>query len=334
MSVETARASIGFFLSLPNRRGVGVLTFAGGEPLLNFATVRETAMYAAQEAQRRGRSLSFRILTNGTIMNPEIVDFLKVSRTWVQISLDGPAEVHDCNRRAKDGSSSYCLVEETINMLRENGFDRFNIRSTMCHNSPDTSSLMQSLKNHGLQNPSLRPVMAGQKSELRLDANQIADLGRYYLQQSKIAAEGLETGSDEPLLSDVLIYVERLRAGNKAKYYCGAGQTMIIVTPNGDIYPCPSLVSTPEFRIGSLAEGLLDVLRQRFRFNSVDNKRTCGSCWARNLCGGGCAAQSLDINNSIELPDPAECEIIKAKIQAAVYVYDRLVRQRAVSCSF
>jgi len=244
----------------------------------------------------------------------------------VQISLDGPAEVHDCNRRAKDGSSSYRLVETTIAALREGGFDRFNVRSTLCRNGPAIPALVQDLSRRDLPGLALRPVMADRDSDLRLDQNQIADLEAYYVEQSRLAAAG-DRDTAPALPEDVRIYVERLRMGARTQYYCGAGQTMIVVTPGGDIYPCPSLVSTPAYHMGSLAEGLSDGIVRQLRGNAVDRKRVCRRCWARNLCGGGCAAQALDVNHDIEAPDPDECRIIQARIRGAVYFYDRVERR-------
>jgi uncharacterized protein len=327
MSVETARASIDFLFSLPNRQGANVVTFAGGEPLLRFPAIQETARYATAAAQKCGRSCSFRILTNGTIMDAQILDFLKALPVWVQISLDGPAEVHDCNRKARDGSGSYRRVEATLAALREGGFDRFNVRSTLCRNGPAITALVQDLQSKNVPSLSLRSVMAARESDLRLEPSQLADLEEYYVQQSRRAADGAGDDAAPALPDDVQVYVDRLRTGARTKYYCGAGQTMIIVTPGGDIYPCPSLVSLPAYRMGSLGEGLSQTLVRQFQENSVDHKGACQPCWARNLCGGGCVAQAWDVNHSLEVPDADECRIIKAKIRGAVYFYDRVERQ-------
>ena len=39
----------------------------------------------------------------------------------------------------------------------------------------------------------------------------------------------------------------------------------------------------------------------------VDNRKGCSTCWARNLCGGGCAYDARVSTGSWEGPNPVAC---------------------------
>lgn len=93
------------------------LGFYGGEPLLHFQLVKKIVEYA--EKIFAGWSLTFTISTNGTIINEEIVEFLSAHRFKPLISLDGPAEIHDKNRKFADGTGSYQTVVSNLKKIKQ-----------------------------------------------------------------------------------------------------------------------------------------------------------------------------------------------------------------------
>ena len=54
------------------------------------------------------------------------------------------------------------------------------------------------------------------------------------------------------------------------------------------------------------------------------NKTACADCWAKYLCGGGCIANNLIMNGSLEKPYSIACEIQKMRLEAALYVQGQL----------
>src|SRR5512134_2546181 len=77
MSAETLRKSIAFLLENSGEsRNVSVVFF-GGEPLLRFPLLRDAVPVAQKMGQARGKAISFSLTTNGTLLTPEIAEFLK-----------------------------------------------------------------------------------------------------------------------------------------------------------------------------------------------------------------------------------------------------------------
>ncbi len=126
MSLETASKAIDFALSSPSKNLK--FEFQGGEPLLNFETLKFIVLEAKKRNQ--GKNLSFVIATNLALLNDEILDFCKIHRIDISTSLDGPEEIHNKNR-PRPGRNSYELTIAGIKRAREKlGFPHVNALMT------------------------------------------------------------------------------------------------------------------------------------------------------------------------------------------------------------
>lgn len=95
----------------------GAITFYGGEPLLNFKLIKEIINYLKSIGE--DNSFIYSITTNGTLLTNEIIDFLVTNDFVISVSLDGPEEIHDNNRKYIDGRGSFSTVIKNILQLRE-----------------------------------------------------------------------------------------------------------------------------------------------------------------------------------------------------------------------
>lgn len=101
MSPETARAAVGDYLRRSRNAKIPSISFYGGEPLLNLDLIRELVALVRYEGTRD----DYRIIidTNGTLLDDETVSFVVDEDLGLQISLDGPARIHDRHRRYRGG---------------------------------------------------------------------------------------------------------------------------------------------------------------------------------------------------------------------------------------
>ena len=83
------RRSLDWALEAPG--GELELIFSGGEPLLEFDLL-DRAVCHAQDNQRIGRPVMFRVLTNGLLLDPERLEFLVRNSVYVNLSFDGVDE--------------------------------------------------------------------------------------------------------------------------------------------------------------------------------------------------------------------------------------------------
>jgi len=115
---KAVEREIDLFFGYPGKRKS--LSFNGGEPLLEWDFVRKTCEYAGRQARKKGIALEGVIVTNGTLLRQEHVDFLVRNGISIRISIDGDKKTHDKSRpfSAKGGKSSFDAIMRNIATLR------------------------------------------------------------------------------------------------------------------------------------------------------------------------------------------------------------------------
>lgn len=92
-----------------------VISFYGGEPLLNFDAIKMIVKYMNQY-YLKNISFSFSMTTNGYLLD-KYIDFLRTNDFTLSISLDGNSN-QNSYRRLKNYSSTYHKVYENIIFIR------------------------------------------------------------------------------------------------------------------------------------------------------------------------------------------------------------------------
>lgn len=124
MDFDTAKKGIDFLID--NSRDVDSVNigFYGGEPLLEFDLMKKCIEYATTVAE--GKNIRFNFTTNGTLLTKEIIEFLCTYDVNITISLDGPKDVHDKNRKfAYNGCGTFDRIMEKLEMIKKNYPDFF-----------------------------------------------------------------------------------------------------------------------------------------------------------------------------------------------------------------
>ena len=137
MNLDVAKAGVEFLIkNLETKRKLAPkddlekihITFFGGEPTLLFnEIIKPTVAYAEEKYPNMAQ---FSITTNGTLLNPEMIDFFKNHSIWPLLSIDGDKAVQDFNRPCRNGESSFDLVQKNIPNLLQ-AFPSITFRSTI-----------------------------------------------------------------------------------------------------------------------------------------------------------------------------------------------------------
>jgi sulfatase maturation enzyme AslB (radical SAM superfamily) len=113
-------------LALASRSGTLDLYFTGGEPLLEFPTMRRAVEYV--EANRPpGKQVRYGITTNGTLVTPEIASFLEDRLFDVMLSFDGIAGAQDFR-----GPGTFAALDRLLDRLRTRHADFYRWNVTIC----------------------------------------------------------------------------------------------------------------------------------------------------------------------------------------------------------
>ena len=96
------------------------LSWFGGEPLLAFDIIDDLSTEFRRLQKLHGTRGSLSITTNGSLLNRPMVDRLsELDLNLAHISVDGPKELHNRQRRSLNGQDSYEQILNGIEMLLE-----------------------------------------------------------------------------------------------------------------------------------------------------------------------------------------------------------------------
>jgi len=320
MPAEVGRRAVDFLLASSGPRRHVEIDFFGGEPLLNFAVLRELVAYGREKAARANKEIKFTVTTNAVLLNDQVGDYLAENQISVILSLDGRPPVHDRMRVFPNGSGSYATVVNNIARFLEAHPDAdYYLRGTFTRANLDFAGDVLHLADLGFDKISVEPVVASPKENYALREE---DLPLVFAEYERLAAE----------------LVSRARRGREIDFYhfnidldggpclprrlrgCGAGGEYLAVTPQGDLYPCHQFVGRPDYWLGDVDRGVVrSDLRAMFRHAHVYNKEGCGECWARFYCSGGCHASAQAFRGDIHKPYRLACLYMQKRLECALY---------------
>ena len=112
MTADTAKAAVDFAVTKGSPTG---LLFYGGEPMLEREIIHQTVAYAEQIRKETGHHFTYKMTTNGILLDEEFLKFAKNVNLTIGFSHDGPAQ-DDC-RFFNDGSPSSGVLADKIPLL-------------------------------------------------------------------------------------------------------------------------------------------------------------------------------------------------------------------------
>lgn len=113
MSSKIMRKSVDYLIKHSSDADRIVVSFYGGEPLLEFDLIKKCVKYI--KLQMEGRTVTFSFTTNGTLLTKEKLEFLIEHDFRITISIDGPEKIH--NKHRKYANTSIGSFEQIINNL-------------------------------------------------------------------------------------------------------------------------------------------------------------------------------------------------------------------------
>jgi len=296
------------------------IIFFGGEPLLNMEIIKYTV--ALFKTKYPKQSINYSITTNGTILNDDIIKFLKDNRFSILLSIDGPNNEFNL-RKYKNGKSSFSKVLENIQLLKEKNIG-FELRATLVNNNPyivETFDFFENLhipfnivfayNSENKTNDQLNTYNAKiiYQIEKQLDA-----LLNYYVDKFKKNEKSFNVFFNS--------IAEILRFRINKSTVCSAGIYYHTIMSNGDIYTCAHLMNDNRYKIGNIRSG--------YNSNStyfpipIQQISDCQNCWIKNICLGGCPSQKISMgkkNNTAMDHNICELEKMKTIFYIKLYYY-------------
>jgi radical SAM protein with 4Fe4S-binding SPASM domain len=257
------------------------LQVTGGEPLLR-EDLFDVLRYAAD------KYLITSLTSNGYYLNEETANsFAKVKVSVVQISLDGPAYVHNVIR---GNLESYTRAIEAIKVLRKYPQITVGVSTTvMPQNLESLPELKDLLISHKLDYWSLGIVMPTGKAKhnqsLFLNPEQFGFLLKFIKQSQREIP--IEFAENFPYLGKLDHQIRR------SPKICPVGILSCCIGVDGQVRGCSDQSSSDTYSEGDLRkEPFIEIWQkgfQRYRTQEVLEKDSnCRLCISKSSCRGGC----------------------------------------------
>ena len=323
MDYETGCRALDFLIANSGARHNLEVDFFGGEPLLNWETVKKLVAYGRSLEEKSGKHFRFTITTNGVLLNDEIMEFCNREMDNVVMSVDGRKEVHDRMRPFRKGSGSYDLIIPKFlkfaEQRRKLGL-KYYVRGTYTRWNTDFAADVLHLTDLGFDQISVEPVVAPPEMDYALREEDLPVL----LEQYDILAKEMIRREKEGKGFNFFHFMIDLTGGPcvyKRLSGCGSGTEYLAVTPWGDFYPCHQFVGMEQFLLGNVRDGIVrEDTVESFKRVYVYSKPACSSCFARFYCSGGCLANSWNFTGSINDVYEIGCALERKRVECAIMI--------------
>ena len=303
MKYDIARAAVDIVAKNAQDSGLKILKITyhgGGETLVVWSLMKKISEYAESIWSKK---IKYSIVTNGTLINPVIVDWMKKRQFNVLVSIDGPKKIQDKQRPKADGTGSFTDCLRGIGLLKRGNIPCA-IRATV------TQENIQYLK-------AIVDIAAQTNSNLKLEPVTLTGKGLYNV--TPILADEFVANYIEALDYAKCLHVKVISSydniGVKQDFCAGNGQ-MFCVLPEGDITSCSRVTRKDDllanlFLIGKISEGQIQINQEKVNFLrglTISNFSQCEDCFARWSCSGGCYHTRLSNEGRLPVED---CSIVK-----------------------
>jgi len=291
-----------------NKKPIISISFYGGEPLLNWKGCKYT-LERLEEMKEEGeiQDYSTGFVTNGTLINDEVINAINnYTIHSMQITLDGPKEIHDKRRIRPNGEGTFDEILENIKLLKNGVANkkfrlglRINVDKTNYKQIPE---LLNFLRKEGLNDI---PISYGiVRSNIPYCSNCLntsvflgRDLPKYLPFLWKEAYKRGFKIATRPNLKFSYCTYDRLYT--------------YVVDPYLKVYPCWEMVGDDEYCMGEIKEdGTFEP--EPFYYTAKTRNplefEECRNCKLLPICMGGCAAESIRRNGH---PNGPGCDINK-----------------------
>lgn len=282
------------------------ITLYGGEPLAKEN--REIIEYILEKCEEIDNTCF--AVTNAHDLEHymDLLGSKKISS--LQITVDGPREIHNKRRIAMDGESSYDKIMKNIEKaLKETDVSvkmRVNVDR---RNAPYILDFMEDLEKRGfLENPSFlvcanAVVGAGDQTLVNTELKKLEKAVEKKYPQLEYDFGGRTSGANDQLFPAVYL-------NQKIPFKvstCGADSNLRVFAPDGTIYPCWSCVGLSKDVIGTYDEtgaicwnpDIVDIWKKKM----LGYKKDCIRCRYAFICGGGCIRPALSNEASANMYD-------------------------------
>ncbi|HWR81914.1 MAG TPA: radical SAM protein [Candidatus Deferrimicrobium sp.] len=323
MSAELVETIIAFVeKQAPGLRRVDVGWY-GGEPLLAMDIIEDLTQTIIDLGEEYKFQYTSSMISNGYLLTPETVDRLRELKiSVIQVTLDGPARIHDKKRPLKNGRENFAVILENLKYAagKLSLGVRVNVDKTF---TPEIiEELLEQLRDAGLRDRV--GVYFGQLEPATIACSNIADSCYDTADFSRI-----ETAYYQRLL-DYGFSIQKLPSPMST--FCMAQNVnAFLIDPDGNLYRCFNHVGDDTRSFGNI-RGQINYQHPNFvklfKFTPFDEP-ACRGCDILPICMGGCPDRRADRG----MTPTQMCDSWKHNLQPMLRIIAQSRQQQAQSAA-
>ncbi len=319
MSQATAKKALDLVLSFPNREVA--IEFQGGEPLLNFETLRFIVEYAAKYTAQ----IKFMLVSNLLGLGNEQMEYLLRNGVGICTSLDGNGDVHNSNRPTADGSDGFMTLETKLKLLKTHGVKVDALQTTTNKGLLFSKELIDQYIEFGFDSIFLRPL-----SPFGFARNNMAVIGYSPYEFLEFYQKSLDYIIDLNRKGTVFkertacLFLAKILSGLESNYMdlrspCGAVIGQMAINYDGNIYTCDEGRMLGESGDNTFLIGNVESTSYHQLYTNETSKLVCLASCAESspLCHqcvylpycGTCPAVNYSRANNMFKTDPYRCVV-------------------------
>jgi len=318
MSRETAFkvADMALATALQQNHKTACISFYGGEPLLCKEFIYDTIDYCRHISRGENVRFTYRITTNGTLVDSDFIGRCKAEGIKLALSIDGIQEAHDKHRRFQNGSATFSEVQyvgKTI--LRE-----LPETTAMLTLNEDTTPMLYDSVNF-LYDFGFKKVVISLNYSGRWSETSLAALNIQYEHLATWYGNKLLNNEDFslPLFDSKFI---NLLTPQLDEERCVPGKLRISISTDGSIYPCTQYVGHSEYLLGNAN---IDSEPDKTKLASLSTEHvkelpSCEGCAISKRCDHTCGCKNIASTGFARMISPMIC----THEQMLVSITDRL----------
>jgi len=290
------------------------VSWYGGEPILGIKVIYKLSEKFIKICEDNNVKYNAFIISNGSLLTDEVINnLIKYKVYGIQITIDGPPDIHDIRRVNRSGDSTFDLILNNINKILKTQKMNVVIRINLDKSNEGSIEQLIEILAERLVSKDVR-ITFGQVTAYTdacrsiesscFDNGEFAvNLLRYY---DILKKYGFDKYNDFP-------YPEP-----KLNYCCAELLNSFVVDHEGYFYKCWNEIGSIKNSIGNIMDMKFDIAGYKNGYWLNRNpilSEVCIHCKLLPICMGGCPY------SSIVLKKDNECDLIRYNIKYIMLNY-------------
>lgn len=284
MPLEVAKSAIDGYFKIVKVNGLNeaYINFGGGEPLLNWRTIKELLPYIHKHRQKLGIPIKMGINTNLALLTKDIAKALIKYDVEIAASLDGTKSGNDAVRLSKNLSGTYDQIMRGFDIMYELGhpLDGFAMTVTADNFFDVDKPIIDWAAARGMKEVRIDIDVVGTVNlPIKKIVSRLARVRRYAKSEG-ISVIGFWSRPAENM---------GLIPENEDVGFCGGERgNSLCVAPSGQVFPC----GYSNYDLGSYTE--IPTIHKKPQYSNLLSQRnllklsSCKDCPILGFCRGGC----------------------------------------------